>query len=381
VLSIFLFQNNKIEKMFFKRIDAYNVGLVFKNGALVNVLDAGFNFVALNEHVMEYDLTKSFLAPMDLSILLKNENLANRLIVVDVSDKELVLQFENNLFKRVLTAGRYAFWKGVVDYSFTVVDVSKVDIIDAIDTAVLMKPDVLNYVRAYVVGVNEKGLLFIDNKFVKVLSAGNYYFWKNATPISVERVDMRQMQVEIAGQEILTKDKAALRVNFNAQYVVKDMVKAVVETKDYEKQLYTILQLALREYIGAYTLDELLENKEQVAPFVMAAVVDRLNTIGVELNNCGIKDVILPGDMKDILNQVLVAEKKAQANTIMRREETASTRSLLNTAKLMEDNEMLFKLKEMEYVERIAEKINSISVTGNNQVIDQLKQIFTPTKK
>ncbi len=367
--------------MFFKRIDAYNVGLVFKNGALVNVLDAGFNFVALNEHVMEYDLTKSFLAPMDLSILLKNENLANRLIVVDVSDKELVLQFENNLFKRVLTAGRYAFWKGVVDYSFTVVDVSKVDIIDAIDTAVLVKPDVLNYVRAYVVGVNEKGLLFIDNKFVKVLSAGNYYFWKNATPISVERVDMRQMQVEIAGQEILTKDKAALRVNFNAQYVVKDMVKAVVETKDYEKQLYTILQLALREYIGAYTLDELLENKEQVAPFVMAAVVDKLNTIGVELNNCGIKDVILPGDMKDILNQVLVAEKKAQANTIMRREETASTRSLLNTAKLMEDNEMLFKLKEMEYVERIAEKINSISVTGNNQVIDQLKQIFTPTQK
>jgi hypothetical protein len=64
------------------------------------------------------------------------------------------------------------------------------------------------------------------------------------------------------------------------------------------------------------------------------------------------------------MNGVLIAEKKAQANIIMRREETASTRSLLNTAKLMEENAMLWKLKEMEYVEKIADKISNISVSG-----------------
>jgi regulator of protease activity HflC (stomatin/prohibitin superfamily) len=92
--------------------------------------------------------------------------------------------------------------------------------------------------------------------------------------------------------------------------------------------------------------------------------------------DCGIRDIILPGDVKDIMNQVLVAEKRAQANVIMRREETASTRSLLNTAKLMEENTMLYKLKEMEYVEKIAEKINTISVNGSGDLIGQLKQIF-----
>jgi regulator of protease activity HflC (stomatin/prohibitin superfamily) len=88
----------------------------------------------------------------------------------------------------------------------------------------------------------------------------------------------------------------------------------------------------------------------------------------------------LPGEVKEIMNQVLVAEKKAQANIIMRREETASTRSLLNTAKLMEDNQMLLKLKEMEYVEKIADKINSISLSGNGVLIDQLRQIFVSQK-
>jgi len=76
----------------------------------------------------------------------------------------------------------------------------------------------------------------------------------------------------------------------------------------------------------------------------------------------------------------LVAQKKAQANIITRREETASTRSLLNTAKLLEENDMLFKLKEMEYVEKIADKINSISLSGGNQLVDQLKDIFIPKK-
>ena len=81
------------------------------------------------------------------------------------------------------------------------------------------------------------------------------------------------------------------------------------------------------------------------------------------------------------MNQVLIAEKKAQANIIMRREETASTRSLLNTAKLMEENEMLFRLKEMEYVEKIADKINTLSVSGNGDLASQLKQLFVPAKK
>jgi len=124
-------------------------------------------------------------------------------------------------------------------------------------------------------------------------------------------------------------------------------------------------------------LDEILAKKETASNYVLKAIAEKAADLGVKINDCGIRDIILPGEIKDIMNQVLVAEKRAQANIITRREETASTRSLLNTAKLMENNEMLFKLKEMEYVEKIAEKINTISVAGSGQIVEQLKTIFT----
>jgi regulator of protease activity HflC (stomatin/prohibitin superfamily) len=135
-------------------------------------------------------------------------------------------------------------------------------------------------------------------------------------------------------------------------------------------------QLGLREQVAILTLDELLDKREALSESILAVIGPKAETMGCKVLDCGIRDIILPGDVKDIMNQVLVAEKRAQANVIMRREETASTRSLLNTAKLMEENTMLYKLKEMEYVEKIAEKINTISVNGSGDLIGQLKQIF-----
>ena len=189
-------------------------------------------------------------------------------------------------------------------------------------------------------------------------------------------MDIRQLQLEINGQEILTRDKAALRINAWAQYRIIDIEKALLQNKEYEKQLYIAFQLALREYIGSLGFDELLEKKETAIPYVLEKVAGQAETLGVQVTGFGIRDIVLPGDVKEIMNQVLVAEKKAQANIILRREETASTRNLLNTARLMEDNPMLFRLKEMEYVEKIAEKVSSISVNSNGVLIDQLRQIF-----
>ena len=354
--------------------------MVFRRGDYRKVLTAGTHWVSLFDDVIEYNLTMPFKPIQSLDLLLRDEKLAALLQLVEVKDHEIALRYDNGNFYGILSAGRHAFWKGMTDYKFVKADLSKVEITEDIEQHALKSVSLARFVRAFRVDSNEKGLLYVDGKFREELTAGNYYFWKNEIPVVVHKADLRLVQMEVSGQEILTKDKAALRVNFFGQYRVTDIVKALIENKEYARQLYVLMQLALREYIGRFTLDELLDEKSSIADYVKATLKAKADDLGIEIRDCGVKDIILPGEVKNIMNQVLVAQKQAQANVITRREETASTRSLLNTAKLMEDNEMLFKLKEMEYVEKIAEKVNSISLSGGNKVLDQLKEVFSGFK-
>jgi len=359
------------------RINAEKVGLVFKKGDYVRVITEGLHWLGFNQRVLMYDLSTSFTTPIALEVLLKDEVLAAMLDVVEVKDGEIVLLYEKGNFKNVLNAGRYVFWKGLIEREYVRVDLSKIYITESLDKSLFSNYEVNKYIRTFEVAAYEKAVLLVDDVYTKTLGGGTYRFWRNDTSIKIAKADLRQLQLEISGQELLTKDKAAIRINFYTQYKVKDVEKALLENKDYEKQLYITMQLVLRAYVGAYTLDELLERKDNIAEAVFEDVKTSASKLGVTVINCGIRDVILTGEMKDIMNQVLVAQKKAQANVIMRREETASTRSLLNTAKLMEENDMLYKLKEMEYVEKIAEKIGEITVSGNGNMVTQLKEIFS----
>ena len=357
------------------------IGMVLRKGKFERFVETGKHWIKFRERLLIYDLFCKFEPPYHLDLLLKNEKVKDKLILVELRENEIALQYEKGILKTVLRTGIHAFWKGEVDYDFKVIDLTSTEVITDLDVNILQSLFLAPYVRQYAVEAFQKGLLFVDGEFVKELEPGTYNFWKNTVPITMTKVDRRQQQLEISGQEILTKDKAALRVNFYVHYQVVDVKLAILDNKHFVDQLYMLMQFALREFIGTLSLDELLEKKDEIGKYILSNFSDKVVGLGVKLFNAGIRDVILPGEVKEIMNQVLVAQKRAQANTITRREETASTRSLLNTAKLMEDNGMLFKLKEMEYIEKIAEKIGEITVNGNGNAVEQLKEIFTPNKK
>lgn len=180
----------------------------------------------------------------------------------------------------------------------------------------------------------------------------------------------------MGGQEILTKDKVNLRLNLAANWRYQDVLQAFGQLAKPIDHLYRELQFALREAVGTRTLDELLEDKQVIDQVVSAQVKARMAPLGIEIASLGVKDIVLPGEMKTILAKVVEAEKSAQANVIRRREETAATRSLLNTAKVMENNPVALRLKEMETLEKVAERIDKISVFGGlDQVLHGLVNI------
>ncbi len=182
--------------------------------------------------------------------------------------------------------------------------------------------------------------------------------------MTVEKIDRRVQALEVSGQEILTRDKVSVRVNLSASYQVVNPVAARQGVTKFVEHLYRELQFGLRQVVGTRTLDELLAEKGDLDGKVLDYVRPRVEPYGMSISGVGVKDIILPGDMKAILNQVVEAEKVAQANVIKRREETAATRSLLNTAKLMDEHPTLMRLKELEALEKITDKVDRLTVFG-----------------
>ncbi|EHT4180776.1 slipin family protein [Escherichia coli] len=220
------------------------------------------------------------------------------------------------------------------------------------------------------------GVLKIDGETQALLPPGLTAYWKINHLVEAEVVDSRLQVLEVSGQEILTKDKVNLRINLAANWRYSDVLLAFSQLTKPIDHLYRELQFALREAVGTRTLDELLEDKQVIDDVVSEQVKSRMLPFGMEIASLGVKDIVLPGDMKNILAQLVEAEKSAQANVIRRREETAATRSLLNTAKVMENNPVALRLKELETLERVAERIDNISVFGGlDQVLHGLVNI------
>ncbi|MFM2387553.1 MAG: hypothetical protein RL660_2310 [Bacteroidota bacterium] len=357
-------------------VAANQIAISYKNGAVHNVYTAGKHLIGFFETAIKYDIANEYHCPINIDIALQNTSLQAVVDVIEVADNELKVMYYNGKFHKILTSGVYMFFKHLQTLQCVAIDLNNYVLDGIVDANLIANPNFAAYVRQFSIEAYEQGVLYIDGKFDAIVAPGTYRFLKNATSIHIVKADMRTLALDLNGQEILTKDKAQIRINFTVQYKIVDIVKYAAQNKDADKQLHTAAQLALRTAIGRLSIDELMDDKALINQQIMADTLASAATLGIEVLSCGIKDVILPADIKNILNQVLIAEKRAQANIITRREETASTRSLLNTAKLMEDNAMLWKLKEMEYVEKIAEKINTISLSGNGQVIDQLKTIF-----
>lgn len=346
-------------------------GLLFKNGKYIGLLTDGKyrTFGGKEIEVLELsDAIESAYCALDT--LLADPAVAENASVIEVAEETLALHYVNGQFREPLCAGKYAFWTVYDRHEFHVVDLSTPEVDAAVATYVFSKLPAWYYTKIEVAQY-QKARLYFDQKFVRVLDAGTYYFWKTPTRVDVGFVDTRLTQMNVTGQEILTLDKVSVRINFVCNYRVVDYVRVQTEIDDFAEQLHVAAQLALREYVGRYKLDDILEQKEQLTRFVFDKLKEKEDTLFVEIVDAGVKDIILPGEIREIMNTVLVAEKRAQANVITRREEVASTRSLLNTAKLMEENQTLYKLKELEYVERICENVGHITL-GGGDVLTQL---------
>ena len=220
---------------------------------------------------------------------------------------------------------------------------------------------------------HQRGLLYVNGRFARLLEPGRHVTWTHTEArVTIALLDVRQQQVTVAGQDLMTKDKVTLRLTLTAEYAPADAPAAVHAVADVKDALYLLVQLAARDYVAGVTLDELLEGRDAMTRYLEAQVQPAALQYGVAVRRVGVKDVVLPGEMKTILNRVIEAEKQAAANVILRREEAAATRNMANTAKVIADNPVLLRLKELETLEKIAHEIDEVRLVLGNDAMKAL---------
>lgn len=355
-------------------ITQHECGLVLKDKRIQKILEPGvYRTLKFGSHIDVVSTKQAEVTNTDLLDLIDSKLEQDKIIceqylqVIDLKEYEVALVYQRNVLKAVLQAGqRQVYWKDKKDLKIDIIDTKDNVEIEPGLAKILVRKNTVTGSAATVYGaevsVDQLGLLTIDGEMKTALESGVYAFWKVNRAVKVEHVELRLQNIEVVGQEILTKDKVSLRINLSANYKLVDAVKATQSVKDYADYLYRQLQFALRTVVGTRTLDSLLADKDALNSEVFHGIEQRAAAIGIQVSDVGIKDIILPGEMKEILNHVVETEKAAQANVIRRREETAATRSLLNTAKLMDENPTLLRLKEIEALEKVVEKVDKISV-------------------
>ncbi|NDO82442.1 hypothetical protein CJP72_17160 [Citrobacter sp. NCU1] len=362
------------------------LGLLAKNGDYYQVLEAGecrlWWFNTPEVLVVNLDGSEVPEALADYLRRFQPEWVERYCIIADLTDFEAGALYINGVLQEILAPStRRLYWKSVENMHLMRMDTRQVQVPADVMNAVLQprRSGVVkgrDIILTVSIAAWHVGVLKVDGETQTLLPPGLSAYWKVNHLVEAEAVDTRLQVLEVGGQEILTKDKVNLRLNLAANWRYQDVLQAFGQLAKPLDHLYRELQFALREAVGTRTLDELLEDKQLIDQVVSAQVKKRMMPFGIEIASLGVKDIVLPGEMKTILAKVVEAEKSAQANVVRRREETAATRSLLNTAKVMENNPIALRLKEMETLERVAERIDKISVFGGlDQVLHGLVNI------
>lgn len=304
------------------------------------------------------------------------------LAVITVAEHERALVSRRGKPALWLGAGVHQVWtvdRQVERQSGKVTPLVKIDVIDtsAVEAKVL-PADVaaLAKARDYVEVTAPEGsvaLRYVNGQLDAVLPTGRYAAWNTTKTVTFAVIDVRERVLAVTGQEVMTRDRVTLRLNLSATFRVKDARRLAAVARAPDDVMYLAMQLAAREAVTTRTLDELLQAREELSQVMAPSVRARAEGVGLSLIEFGVKDVILPGEMKELLNKVIQAQKEAEANVILRREETAATRSLAQTAKVLAENPLLVRLKELEAYKELAAKVGQVNLVLGEGAMEKLQ--------
>lgn len=356
------------------RIKNAETGLRFRNGRIIEALKPGWYLARtiMGETIDVLREKDLFVWHEELDQIIGSGLLADRTMSVDLKDNQRGILWVDDRFYALIGPGKQLIWTTRKKVELELVQADDPRFEHRNIYKIGCSPSAGALLEVLQIDQGESGLYFRDGRFVGELGSGFYAFWKGVSTLKFIKVSKKEKILDLAGQDIITADKVSLRLNAVVNFRITDPLKSVSACESADTALYRESQLIMRAVVGSRKIDEMLTAKELPAAEIAAALRVRAEEYGLQITGFGIRDIILPGRMRDIMNRVVAAQKEAEANQIMRREETAATRSQCNTAKMLESNPTLMRLRELELIEKIAEKSTIKLVLGEKGLAERL---------
>lgn len=354
-------------------------GVLLRDREFERILEPGRTFIwdpLWSIRVDRLSVRAPWIEHPELEAMVRSGALEGRAEVLDLAQNERALVWVDGRFEGIRGPGLAALWTVDRTVEVEVVDARRVRFEDERLAMILAAPGSERFLERYEVEVGQVALVQVDGRLTETLGPGAYAFWRGMGRVKVLFLDLREQVADVAGQEIMTADKVTLRLNAVVRFRITDPERAVTEVGDPVQALYRQAQLALREVVGARDLDTLLTAREAVAAELTGELRQRADGFGVKVLALGIRDVVLPGEMKDLLNKVTEARKAAEAALITRREETAAMRSQANTARILESNPTLMRLRELEVLEKVAANTQLSVVLGEAGLTERVLKLL-----
>lgn len=200
--------------------------------------------------------------------------------------------------------------------------------------------------RRVIVDEHRRVPVYKHGRFAGVWGPGAH--WSRFGQSTGPAIDVRRTQTTIGNQDLLTSDGVGLRATVVVEYQVVDVALALNSTQNYVESLYVSAQMALRDFIASMAADELLTRRGEASAILLASVSLQAEQVGLAVHQVQIKDLMFPGELKQMFAKVAQAKREGEAALERARGEAAAMRSLTNTAKLVEANPVLLQMRLLQ---------------------------------
>ena len=225
-------------------------------------------------------------------------------------------------------------------------------LIGAVVVISFLLPQAVRVLREY-----ERGVIFRLGKLIGAKGPGLIFL----IPIAdkMVKMDLRVVTIDVARQEVMTRDNVPVTVDAVVYFRVVDPMSAVVKVENFWKATSLIAQTTLRSVLGQAELDELLSHRDKINQTLQEIIDRQTDPWGIKVTSVEVKDVTLPEGMKRAMAKQAEAERERRAKIVNAEGEYQAAEKMVQAAAMISKEPIALQLRFLQTMREISSEHNT----------------------